>query len=225
MRCCSPLTVLRSSARSWRPEEHTVKPELINVLGSSSLAGPLRQTIRMAARIPCSASRLSGSVSAGSRQYRRQALGHRGSPGSEGNLMRRSPILWRRCCSMDSRVLAVLWGTGLLAARRIARPIQLLHGGVQEIGSGRLDRRLELKTGDEIETLGRCVQSDGHESSAVLRADRTTDGRGAGSGREIPRFDRAFSRDDLSAGPERPICPREQDGSREAGLSPSTKCS
>jgi hypothetical protein len=46
-------------------------------------------------------------------------------------------------------VLAVLWGTGLLAARRIARPIQLLHGGVQEIGSGRLERRLELKTRDE----------------------------------------------------------------------------
>jgi PAS domain S-box-containing protein len=50
-------------------------------------------------------------------------------------------------------VLAVLWGTGVLAARRIARPIQLLHGGVQEIGSGRLERRLELKTGDEIEAL------------------------------------------------------------------------
>src|SRR5215813_10252938 len=50
-------------------------------------------------------------------------------------------------------VLAVLWSTGVLVARRIARPIQLLHGGVQEIGSGRLERRLELKTGDEIEGL------------------------------------------------------------------------
>ncbi|MEO5954394.1 MAG: PAS domain S-box protein, partial [Nitrospiraceae bacterium] len=50
-------------------------------------------------------------------------------------------------------VLAVLWGTGVLVARRIARPIQLLHDGVREIGSGRLDRRLELKTGDEIEGL------------------------------------------------------------------------
>jgi PAS domain S-box-containing protein len=50
-------------------------------------------------------------------------------------------------------VLAVLWGTGVLVARRIARPIQLLHDGVGEIGSGRLDRRLELKTGDEIEGL------------------------------------------------------------------------
>jgi PAS domain S-box-containing protein len=50
-------------------------------------------------------------------------------------------------------VLAVLWGTGLVVARRIARPIQLLHDGVREIGSGRLDQRLELKTGDEIEGL------------------------------------------------------------------------
>ena len=50
-------------------------------------------------------------------------------------------------------VLAVLWGTGIVVARRIARPIQLLHDGVREIGSGRLDQRLALKTGDEIEGL------------------------------------------------------------------------
>jgi len=50
-------------------------------------------------------------------------------------------------------VFAVLWGTGVVVARRIARPIQLLHDGVREIGTGRLDRRLELKTGDEIEGL------------------------------------------------------------------------
>ncbi|MGQ0665809.1 MAG: PAS domain S-box protein [Nitrospiraceae bacterium] len=53
-------------------------------------------------------------------------------------------------------VLTVLWGTGVIVARRIARPIQLLHDGVQEIGSGRLDRRLELKTGDEIERLAQA---------------------------------------------------------------------
>ena len=53
-------------------------------------------------------------------------------------------------------VLTVLWGTGVIVARRIARPIQLLHDGVQEIGSGRLERRLELKTGDEIERLAQA---------------------------------------------------------------------
>ena len=50
-------------------------------------------------------------------------------------------------------VLAVLSGTGVVVARRIARPIQLLHDGVREIGSGRWDQRLDLKTGDEIEHL------------------------------------------------------------------------
>jgi PAS domain S-box-containing protein len=53
-------------------------------------------------------------------------------------------------------VLAVLWGIGVIVARRIARPIQLLHDGVQEIGSGRLEQRLELKTGDEIERLAQA---------------------------------------------------------------------
>lgn len=50
-------------------------------------------------------------------------------------------------------VLAMLVGTGLLAARRIVRPIKALHDGVLEIGGGRLDQRLSIKTGDEIEHL------------------------------------------------------------------------
>jgi PAS domain S-box-containing protein len=50
-------------------------------------------------------------------------------------------------------VLAVLLGTGSVVARRIARPIRSLHEGVQEIGHGRLDRRIVLRTGDEIEDL------------------------------------------------------------------------
>lgn len=50
-------------------------------------------------------------------------------------------------------VMAVLGGTGLLVARRIVRPIKALHDGVLEIGGGRLDQRMEIKTGDEIEHL------------------------------------------------------------------------
>ena len=50
-------------------------------------------------------------------------------------------------------VLAVLWGTGMVVARRIARPIQILHDGAQRIGAGSLDHQLVLKTGDEIEHL------------------------------------------------------------------------
>ncbi|MBI4401049.1 MAG: PAS domain S-box protein [Nitrospirae bacterium] len=50
-------------------------------------------------------------------------------------------------------VLAVLWGTGVVVARRIARPIRVLQEGAQRIGAGRLDHQLTLRTGDEIEHL------------------------------------------------------------------------
>ena len=53
-------------------------------------------------------------------------------------------------------VLAALWGTGVVVTRRIAKPIRLLHDGVHEIGSGRLEKRLDLKTGDEIEQLAQA---------------------------------------------------------------------
>lgn len=55
-----------------------------------------------------------------------------------------------------SVVLIGLGGIGVIVARRIARPIQLLHEGVQHIGSGRLEQRVELKTGDEIEGLAQA---------------------------------------------------------------------
>ncbi|OQW36520.1 MAG: PAS domain-containing sensor histidine kinase [Nitrospira sp. SG-bin1] len=52
-----------------------------------------------------------------------------------------------------SVMLLGLGGIGVVVARRIARPIRLLHEGVQQIGSGRLEQRVEFKTGDEIEGL------------------------------------------------------------------------
>lgn len=58
--------------------------------------------------------------------------------------------------SFGVMVLIVLSGTGVIVARRIARPIQVLHDGVQQIGSGRLEQRLELTTGDEIEGLAQA---------------------------------------------------------------------
>ena len=59
-------------------------------------------------------------------------------------------------------VFAVLLLTGLTVARRIARPIGLLHEGVQRIGSGRLDQQLDLKTGDEIEQLAEAFNKMAH---------------------------------------------------------------
>lgn len=53
-------------------------------------------------------------------------------------------------------VLMGLGGIGVVVARRIAEPVRVLHDGVRQIGSGRLDQRVELKTGDEIEGLARA---------------------------------------------------------------------
>ncbi|MGH7230686.1 MAG: cache domain-containing protein, partial [Nitrospiraceae bacterium] len=50
-------------------------------------------------------------------------------------------------------VLAVLWGTGMVVARRLVRPIRLLQEGAQHIGAGSLDHQLTIHTGDEIEHL------------------------------------------------------------------------
>ena len=56
-----------------------------------------------------------------------------------------------------SSLLLVGLGLALLAslylARRVVRPLQALLEGVERISSGDLNSRLEIKTGDEIETL------------------------------------------------------------------------
>ena len=41
----------------------------------------------------------------------------------------------------------------LLVARRVVRPLETLRSGVERIGSGDMNARLDLKTGDEIEVL------------------------------------------------------------------------
>jgi signal transduction histidine kinase len=48
-------------------------------------------------------------------------------------------------------LLAVL--AGLLLARRMTGPIRLLQQGASQIGSGDLERRIDIKTGDELEAL------------------------------------------------------------------------
>jgi len=66
-------------------------------------------------------------------------------------------------------VFALLWGTGVLAARRIVRPVQALHEGVKRIGTGSLDHQLSLKTGDEIEQLAEAF----NRMAANLKASFT----------------------------------------------------
>lgn len=44
--------------------------------------------------------------------------------------------------------------TAVLMARRMSVPIEALSSGAARIGTGALDHRLDIKTGDELETLG-----------------------------------------------------------------------
>lgn len=49
--------------------------------------------------------------------------------------------------------IAILSATGFWAARRIVRPIHILGRGARIIGSGDLEHRINIETGDEIEEL------------------------------------------------------------------------
>jgi PAS domain S-box-containing protein len=135
------------------PEEHTVTPDLIRALGG----------LKSGWTVVADDSHGGRNALVGFAPVR---FGENLTPGSLGGkqwitVVRQDPQetyaplaeLVAKVLLYGLLVLAVLWGTGVVVARRIARPIQLLHDGVREIGSGRLDRRLELKTGDEIEGL------------------------------------------------------------------------
>jgi len=135
------------------PEEHTVKPELVQTL----------QMLKAGWAVASDDSHGSRDALIGFAPVR---FGDRLAPGSIGGkqwitVIRQDPRetfapladLVAKVLLYGLVVLGVLWGTGVLAARRIVRPIKLLHEGAQELGSGRLERRLALKTGDEIEGL------------------------------------------------------------------------
>jgi len=49
--------------------------------------------------------------------------------------------------------LIIAGGAGALLARRMVVPIRALQAGAQRIGSGELDHRLSIRTGDELEAL------------------------------------------------------------------------
>jgi len=135
------------------PEEHTVTPELVTALGSSQAGWAT-----------------AANDSHGGQQalvgYAPVRLGEGLAPESMGGkrwvaFVRQDPEetfaplsqLVVKVTVYGLCVLGVLLVTGLAVARRIARPIGLLHEGVQRIGSGSLDQQLELHTGDEIEHL------------------------------------------------------------------------
>ena len=53
-------------------------------------------------------------------------------------------------------VVVLLGAAGFMAwylARRLSRPILALSEGARQLGEGKLEHRVEVKTGDEIEEL------------------------------------------------------------------------
>jgi signal transduction histidine kinase/ActR/RegA family two-component response regulator len=51
----------------------------------------------------------------------------------------------------------VAGGLGLIVPRRIVRPLSALQEGAQQIGAGRLDHIIEIRTGDEIQDLAETL--------------------------------------------------------------------
>ncbi len=100
-------------------------------------------------------------------------------------------------------VLVVLSVTGVIVARRIARPIRMLHDGVQQIGSGRLEQRLEIKTGDEIERL---AQAFNHMANNLQRSFGQIEQRMT----EVRQLEEKY-RDLIEHAPEM-ICQFDRDG-------------
>ena len=71
-------------------------------------------------------------------------------------------------------VLATL--VALFLVRRMVGPIRLLQAGAARIGAGDLDSRIDVRTGDELESLGGPVQHHGRAVAAILRRARAQGG-------------------------------------------------
>jgi signal transduction histidine kinase len=74
----------------------------------------------------------------------------------------------RNLAAIGVMMLVLLWAMGRYVAFRIARPIQLLHGGIEAISQGTYDEPINIKTGDEFENLSAAV----HRMADRLKASR-----------------------------------------------------
>lgn len=66
-------------------------------------------------------------------------------------------------------MVGLLWAIGQFVAARIARPIQILHSGVEAISQGTYEQPLNIHTGDEFEELAVAV----HRMADRLNASRS----------------------------------------------------
>ena len=135
------------------PEEHTVTPELVTAINSPHAGWATAANDSHGGKnalVGFAPVRLGDVLTKDSLEGKRWITFVRQDPEESFAPLSRLvlPVTVYGAC-----VLGALSLTGLMVARRIARPIGLLHEGVREIGSGRLDQQLNLKTGDEIEHL------------------------------------------------------------------------
>jgi len=91
--------------------------------------------------------------------------------------------------------ILVAAGVGLVLARRLTRPLAGLTEGAREIAQGRFGRRLDVHTGDELETLAKAF----NEMAERLEATRTERERLIGElerrNAELERFTYTVSHD------------------------------
>jgi signal transduction histidine kinase len=75
-------------------------------------------------------------------------------------------------------LFGALWLLGMVAGRRLVHPILTIQQGAQELGRGNLDHRLQIATGDELETLSHTINQmaeDLQESAeSRLQTERLT---------------------------------------------------
>lgn len=93
-------------------------------------------------------------------------------------------------------ILAVI--AAVLLARRVARPIKRLVELANDLGRRKFDRRVEISTGDELETLGEAMHTAAVDLDASERKLRSEEAIRAQLGRYLPRslVERITSRDE-----------------------------
>lgn len=71
----------------------------------------------------------------------------------ESEYLKRPQQLISRIAWLMGAMLAVMLLVVAVLSRRISAPVQLLREGVAEVSAGNLEHRLDIRTGDEIESL------------------------------------------------------------------------
>jgi PAS domain S-box-containing protein len=141
------------------PEEHAVGPELVREIARPHAGWVVAADDSHGGRngiVGFAPVRIGDNLAAGSLGGKRWLTFVRQNPEETYSPLRHLII---RVASYGMIVFAVLWGTGVLVARRIVRPIRVLQEGAQRIGSGSLDHRLVVKTGDEIQHLAEAFNN------------------------------------------------------------------